>query len=241
MSAARRASISDRAMTSRPSPPALSDRIGAVRARIAAACERAGRSPDHVTLIAVTKTHSADAIAAAYSAGLRDFGENRVQEALPKIEALRDAGITPRWHLVGHLQTNKVRSAVEAFDILHSVDSERLARAISERALQPVPVLLEVNAGGEQSKFGVAPQEAGTLAEIIGELPNVELRGLMTVAPRVEDPEDARPVFRLLRELRDAIGVRDLSMGMTDDFEVAIEEGSTMVRVGRAIFGARAT
>jgi pyridoxal phosphate enzyme (YggS family) len=231
--------MSANTMASDATPATLASRIAAVRERIARSCERAGRSPDDVTLIAVTKTHGADPIAAACAAGLRDFGENRVQEALPKIAALRDAGITPRWHLVGHLQTNKVRAAIDAFDILHSVDSERLARVISERAAQPVPVLLEVNTGGEQSKFGVAPQEAGTLAEIIGGLPNVELRGLMTVAPQTDHPEDARPAFSLLRQLRDAIGLRELSMGMTDDFEVAVEEGSTFVRVGRAIFGDR--
>jgi hypothetical protein len=217
----------------------LEQRIAAVRARIEAACARSGRAPSDVTLVAVTKTHRADVIAAAFAAGMRDFGENRVQEAVPKISELRGRGIAPRWHLVGHLQTNKVAAAIEAFDILHGVDSERLARAISERATRPVPVFLEVNAGGEPSKFGVAPQEAGTLAEIIGGLPNVELRGLMTVAPRTDHPEDLRPVFRRLRELRHAIGLRELSMGMTDDFEIAIEEGSTLVRVGRAIFGAR--
>ncbi len=211
-----------------------------MRARIDAACDRAGRLRADVTLIAVSKTHPESIIAAAYAAGLRDFGENRVQEALPKIESLRGAGVTPRWHLIGHLQTNKIRAAIEGFDILHSIDSERLARAISERAVRPVSVLIEVNVGGEASKFGVAPEDAPKLAEGIGGLPNIDLRGLMTVAPQTDDPEGVRPVFRKLREMRDAIGLPELSMGMTDDFEVAVEEGSTLVRVGRALFGARA-
>lgn len=211
-----------------------------MRARIDRACDRAGRPRADVTLIAVSKTHPASIIAAAYAAGLRDFGENRVQEALPKIERLRGEGVTPRWHLIGHLQTNKIRAAIEGFDILHSIDSERLARAISERAERPVSVLIEVNVGGEASKFGVAPEDAPKLAEGIGALPNIDLRGLMTVAPQADDPEGVRPVFRKLREMRDAIGLTELSMGMTDDLEVAVEEGSTLVRVGRALFGARA-
>jgi pyridoxal phosphate enzyme (YggS family) len=217
----------------------LAARIAAVRARIDAACDRAGRARGGVTLIGVTKTHSAEVVGAALAAGLCDFGENRVQEALPKIDASISYRQSITWHLLGHLQTNKVTVAARAFDILHSVDSERLARAISERAAHPVAVLLEVNAGGEASKFGVTPAEAGKLAEHIGALPNIELRGLMTVAPQADDPEDVRPVFRFLRELRNAIGLQELSMGMTDDFEVAVEEGSTMVRVGRAIFGSR--
>lgn len=214
-------------------------RLDVVRARIVAACKRAGRDSASVTLIGVTKTHPTSAIAAACDAGLRDVGENRVQEALPKIDELRTAGTTPRWHLIGHLQTNKVKAAIGRFDILHSVDSEWLARTISERAARPVSVLIEVNVAGEASKFGVAAQDAGKLARRIGGLPNIDLRGLMTVAPQADDPEGVRPVFRELRALRDAIGLHELSMGMTDDFEIAIEEGSTLVRVGRAIFGAR--
>ncbi len=218
----------------------IATRIEKVQARIDAACDRAGRQRADVTLIAVSKTHSAASVAAAYVAGIRDFGENRVQEALPKIESLRVEGVAPRWHLIGHLQTNKLRAAIEAFDILHSIDSERLARAISERAPRPVSVMIEVNIAGEASKFGVPPEDAPKLAERIGRLPNVDLRGLMTVAPQTDDPESVRPVFRKLCEIRDAIGLRELSMGMTDDFEVAVEEGSTLVRVGRALFGARA-
>lgn len=204
---------------------------------MAAACERAGRDPYDVTLIAVTKTHAVSRVAAAAACGLRDFGENRIQEALPKIAALGVPGV--RWHLIGHLQTNKINAALDAFDILHGIDSERLARAISERAKRPIAMMLEVNVAGEASKFGVPPEDAGRIAGAIGRMPNIDLRGLMTVAPPASNAEDVRPVFRQLRELRDAIGLRDLSMGMTDDYGVAIEEGATFVRVGRAIFGAR--
>jgi pyridoxal phosphate enzyme (YggS family) len=192
-----------------------------------------------VTLVAVSKTHPASRIAEACAAGQRDFGENRVQEGASKIDALRADGVTATWHLLGPLQTNKVRAALNLFDILHGVDSLRIAKAISDRAERPVRVFLEVNAGGEASKHGVAPEGAGVVASAIGRLPNIELVGLMTVAPIADDPEDVRPVFRKLRQLRDAIGLRELSMGMTDDFEVAVEEGATVVRVGRAIFGPR--
>ena len=214
--------------------------VAEVNARIASAAERAGRAPGDITLVAISKTHATEVVAAAFAAGLRDFGENRVQEAAAKVIALREQGIRPRWHLVGHLQRNKAASAIDLFDILHSVDSERLAEAISAAAARPVRVLIEVNVAGEDTKFGVAPEAVSKLAARIGNLPHLELAGLMTVAPRVDDPEDVRPVFRALRQLRDAAGLRELSMGMTDDFEVAVEEGSTLVRVGRAIFGARA-
>ncbi len=217
----------------------LAARIAAVRARIEAACARAGRDPGAVTLIGVSKTRGAATIAAAHAAGLRDFGENRVQEAAQKIDTLRAAGISPAWHLVGHLQTNKVRAALGLFAILHGVDSERLAAVISRTARRPARVLLQVNMAGEASKHGADPAAAAALAERIARLPNVDLAGLMTVAPRADNPEDVRPVFRRLRLLRDALGLRELSMGMTDDFEVAVQEGATLVRVGRAIFGER--
>jgi len=217
----------------------IAENLARVRERIAAACARAGRSPDEVTLIGVSKGFPAEAVAEALNAGLEDAGENRIQEAVEKIEALAALGRRPRWHLVGHLQTNKVKTAAGLFAIIHSVDSVRLAEAISRRAREPVPILLEVNVAQEASKFGFAPQEvAGALGEM-APLPNLEVRGLMTVAPLAGDPEAVRPVFRRLRELRDALGLRELSMGMTDDFEVAIEEGATMVRIGRAIFGER--
>jgi hypothetical protein len=225
--------------SARSSPPEIAGRLAGVRARIDAACARAGRSPRDITLVGVSKQQPASAIRAAFDAGLRDFGENRVQEAAQKIEELRALGIAPRWHLIGHLQRNKAAAAISLFDILHSVDSERVAEAIDAHADRRVPVLLEVNVAGEPAKFGVAPAELPALAERIGRLPRIELLGLMTVAPQVANPEDVRPVFRRLRELGDTVGLPELSMGMTDDFEVAIEEGSTLVRVGRAIFGAR--
>jgi pyridoxal phosphate enzyme (YggS family) len=187
----------------------------------------------------VSKTHAASKIRDAYAAGQRHFGENRVQEGAAKIDELRAAGIVPTWHLLGHLQTNKVKAALGLFDILHGVDSERLASVIGARAEAPVRIFLEVNVAGEDTKSGVAPSAAASVAEAIGRIPNIELMGLMTVAPMVDDPEDVRPVFRTLRELRDAIGLAELSMGMTDDYEVAVEEGATFVRVGRAIFGPR--
>ena len=217
----------------------IADNLRRVRERVAAACERAGRSPDEVTIVGVGKTFPPEAIAEACRAGLADIGENRVQEALRKIPLVEAHGLHPRWHLVGHLQTNKAKTAVSLFAIIHSVDSLHLAEALSKRADQPVPVLLEVNVAGEASKFGFAPEEVAQAYRRIAALPNLDLQGLMTVAPFVTDPEEVRPVFRRLRELRDELGLRELSMGMTDDFEVAIDEGATMVRIGRAIFGPR--
>jgi hypothetical protein len=218
----------------------IADNLTVVRARIAAACERAGRAPEDVTLIAVSKTFGADALAAAFAAGQRDFGENRVQEALPKIEAIAARGLEARWHLVGHLQSNKAKAAAGRFAVIHSVDSIRLAQELSRRAHRTA-VLLEVNVAQEESKFGFAPEEVAPALSSIANLPHLEVRGLMTVAPDAGDPEAVRPVFRKLRELRDALGLHELSMGMSNDYEVAIEEGATMVRVGRAVFGERAS
>ena len=206
---------------------------------MAAACRRAGRSPDEVTLVGVSKGVPAQRVAEAHAAGLQDMGENRVQEAAEKIEALAAQGVLPRWHLVGHLQTNKAKTVTGLFAILHSVDSVRLAQALSRRAREPLPILLEVNVAQEASKFGFTPQEVASALRSIVDLPNLDVRGLMTVAPQTDQPESVRPVFQRLRELRDELGLRELSMGMTNDFEVAIEEGATMVRVGRAIFGER--
>jgi pyridoxal phosphate enzyme (YggS family) len=219
----------------------IADNLRSVRERAAAACERAGRSPDEVTIVGVSKTFPAALVVEACRAGLTDTGENRVQEAAAKIPAVEALGSSPRWHLVGHLQTNKVKTALGLFDIIHSVDSVRLAELISRQAanLAVRPILLEVNVAGEASKFGLRPKETGRALEGIARLPGLAVQGLMTVAPMVDDPEEVRPVFRELRRLRDALGLRDLSMGMTDDFEVAIEEGATIVRIGRAIFGAR--
>jgi len=210
-----------------------------VRRRIAAACDRAGRSPDEVTLVAVTKNVAVPSIEAAYNAGVRHFGENRVQEAVPKVERFARLRPAITWHMVGHLQTNKAKTAVDVFDIIHSVDSVRLAEALSRRSRRKLPVLIEVNIAGEASKGGFSPSATAGAVQAIARLRNIEVGGLMTVAPWVDDPAEVRPVFRRLRQLRDALGLSHLSMGMTDDFEVAVEEGATMVRIGRAIFGER--
>ena len=214
--------------------------LAAVRARIERACDRAGRDAASVTLIAVSKTFPVEAVRAAIAAGATDIGENRVQEAAAKRPLCDAADVRAAWHLIGRLQTNKVRSALQTFDILHSIDSDHLAAAISHHAQHPIDLLIEVNVAGEGSKSGYAPEDVLAAVERIAALPNLHVRGLMMVAPAVNDPEDVRPVFRRLRALRDAAGLADLSMGMTGDFEVAIEEGATMVRVGRAIFGTRA-
>ena len=210
-----------------------------VRARIDRACEKVGRSPEEVTLVAVTKTAAPPAIRAAFQAGITHFGENRVQEAESKLEQLSDMRAHVTWHMIGHLQTNKAKKAVEIFDIIQSVDSLRLAEALSQRLERKLPILIEVNVSGEATKSGYAPAEVPQALTEIRSLPNTAIKGLMTIAPLVSDPEEVRPVFRRLRELRDSLGLDGLSMGMTDDFEVAIEEGATMVRIGRAIFGER--
>ena len=207
--------------------------------RIARACEKAGRSPDEVTLVAVTKTVDAAAIEAAFNAGVRDFGESRVQEAKPKIEQLQrlKPGIT--WHMVGHLQTNKAKTAADIFDIIHSVDSFKLARTLNDCSQKKLPILIQVNVSAEATKSGFQLPEVKDAVKQIGQLPNLEIQGLMTIAPWVDNAEEVRPVLRQMRQLRDSLGLRHLSMGMSDDFEVAIEEGATLVRIGRAIFGER--
>lgn len=218
--------------------------VAAVRGRIAAAAARAGRDPAAVRLIAVTKTMPAELCAAAVASGVVDLGENRVQEGLAKAAELDggvQVGARPRWHLLGHLQTNKVRPAVATFGMIQSIDSVRLAEAISRATGGTVAVLLEVNVAGEAAKFGFAPEDVGAAFERIAGLRHIDVRGLMTVAPQVEDAEDVRPVFRRLRELAMALRLPELSMGMTGDFEVAVEEGATMVRIGRALFGTRPT
>ncbi len=207
--------------------------------RIAQAAGRAGRSPDEVIIIAASKGVEARAIEAALRAGIRHIGENRVQEARAKMERLSALEPHPIWHMVGHLQRNKVKTAVQLFDIIDSVDSVRLAEAISHRATKAVPVLLQVNVSEEGKKSGFSVAEIFGAVEEIARLPGLEIKGLMTIAPLVPDAEEVRPVFRRLRQLRDALGLEHLSMGMTDDFEVAVEEGATMVRIGRAIFGER--
>jgi pyridoxal phosphate enzyme (YggS family) len=224
-------------------PEAVAD----VWRRIEAAAARSLRDPSDIKLVAVTKTVDAPRIAEAIGAGVTCIGENRVQEAARKFaEALPPV----EKHLVGHLQTNKVKKAVELFDMIQSVDSYRLAREVSNRceaAGSPMDVLIEVNTSGEESKFGLDPEEVVPAVEEIASLGGIRVVGLMTVGAFLPDPEDVRPCFRLLREVRDRIEERvvpgvamdHLSMGMTDDFEVAIEEGATIVRIGRAIFGER--
>lgn len=219
-------------------------RVARVQARIAEAAARSGRRPEEVTLVAVTKGVDLPRIRAALACGITDLGENRVQETTPKVAAL---GRVARWHMVGHLQRNKVRQAISLFDVVHSLDSQRLAAEISQHATRPVDVLLQVNVAGEAQKFGIPPEEISAVVPVIAALPSIRLVGLMTIAPQTEDPETVRPVFRRLRELRDALvpvrseqsPLSELSMGMSDDFEVAVEEGATLVRIGRAVFGAR--
>lgn len=225
----------------------LQENYSQVKARIRAACERAGRSRSEVTLIAVSKTKPASMIEEIYSYGQRDFGENKVQELTEKYDVL-PADI--RWHLIGHLQRNKVKYIVDKACLIHSVDSLRLAQAIQEQAEKKgvtVSVLIEVNVAGEESKFGVSVEEAPALAEEIAKLGNLSLQGLMTIAPYVPDPEDNRDIFRQLKKLSvdiaakniDNVTMNILSMGMTNDYEVAVEEGATLVRVGTGIFGER--
>lgn len=231
----------------------ISENIAAVREQIARAARRAGRDADGIALMAVTKTHPADRIGEAYAAGLRLFGENRVQEFGGKAAALADLDAA-QWHMIGHLQTNKASKAAELFGAVDSVDSVKLAEKLDASARsfgKKLGVLIEVNVGGEAAKSGVAPdsRELEELLAAAARLPALEFRGLMTVPPYMDDPEGARPYFRRLRELRDVIarrklpgvGMDMLSMGMSHDFGVAIEEGSSCVRVGTAIFGARET
>ncbi len=217
----------------------IRDNVGEVQASIARAADRAGRSPDDITLIAVTKTIGPQLIQQAFEAGVRHFGENRVQEAQQKLGLLSALDPPPAWHMVGHLQTNKARLATQLFDTIHSVDSLRLAQAISRSAGRDLPVLVQVNVAGEATKSGFPADEAGTAVEQISRLPHIRVTGLMTIAPLTANPEEVRPVFRQLRALRDSLGLEHLSMGMTDDYEVAIQEGATMLRIGRAIFGER--
>ena len=226
----------------------IADRLAGVRERIAAAARSAGRDPSSILLIAVSKTFPIEAVREAYAAGHRDFGENKVQEGLQKIVSSADLPI--RWHLLGHLQTNKARKTAPAFATIHSVDSVELLRKLDAAAAEAgrtPELLIQVDLAGEATKFGVAPGEVPPLLEAAAALTSAQVVGLMTLPPVPESPEDARPYFKRLRALRDewlAAGVpapmlRELSMGMSADFEVAVQEGSTMVRVGTAIFGSR--
>ena len=225
----------------------LEDNINNVKERIENTCRKIGRDSNLVILVAVSKTIPAEIIKAAIKNGIGHIGENRVQEAENKFNQM---GRIATWHLVGHLQTNKVKKALQVFDSIDSVDSFQLAQEISKYSVQlgrTVNCLIEVNTSGESSKFGVTPDKTLELAKKIALLPAIQIKGLMTIGAFLPDPEDVRPCFKLLRELRDNIESIDvenvemkyLSMGMTDDFEVAIEEGANMIRVGRAIFGER--
>lgn len=227
-----------------PSTDHLRERLERVRARIADAAERADRDPSGISLVAVSKTFSVEVVRAAIDAGANDLGENRAQELKEKTLALGDAA---HWHFVGPLQTNKVRIVVGAADLIHSVDREELAEVISRRALSAgitQKVLVEVNLSGEAAKHGIPPSGALALLQAVHELDGIDVKGLMTMAPYSEDAETSRPYFRQLAELRDRAvafvpGAGDLSMGMSRDFEIAVEEGATLVRVGEAIFGHR--
>lgn len=211
-----------------------------VRGRIRQACQRVKRDPDSVSLVCVTKGVSPERIEEALACGVRDIGENRVQEALSKHPKIRP-GI--RWHLIGHLQRNKAKAAVELFDVIHSADSLEIIQALEKQAQKALEVLVEVNVSEEGTKYGCKPEETEPLAEALLACKRLHFSGLMTMAPYSQDPESSRPVFRRLREIRDRLGRRfsagdlHLSMGMSQDFEVAVEEGATFVRVGTAIFG----
>jgi pyridoxal phosphate enzyme (YggS family) len=224
----------------------FSDNLQRIQERIRAACQRAGRAPESVILQAVSKNQPPEAIRAAAELGLAIFGENRVQEAKVKIPQCPGR---LRWHMIGHLQSNKCRDAVHFFEMIQSVDSLALAREIdkcADKAAKTMPILLEVNVAGESSKFGYGPEQLLAELEQINALKKIEIHGLMTVAPWSTEPEKVRPVFRKLRELKErceqilGAPLPQLSMGMSGDFEIAIEEGSTLIRVGTAIFGPRA-
>lgn len=210
----------------------IADNLAEVESRISAACRRAGRKRSDVTLVAVSKTFGADRVDEAIAAGVTHIGENRVQEARDKKPLVRG---TARWHLIGHLQSNKAKDAVRIFDVIETVDSVELAQKIARASDAARDVLLQVNVGDEPQKSGVATEDVSNVVQQIRAVEGINMIGLMAIPP-IGDP---RKHFRRLRELRDAVGLEQLSMGMSEDFEIAIEEGSTMVRIGRAIFGAR--
>jgi pyridoxal phosphate enzyme (YggS family) len=223
----------------------IKENIAAVRERIQKAAARTGRT-DAITLVAVTKNHPVEYVEEAAACGITDVGENRVQEALGKMEQFRG---TLKWHLIGHLQTNKAKAAVEHFDLIHSVDSEHLLKAVDKAAAglgKVQDILLQVNVAREESKFGMEVEDFPSMLELAAQLTNVRVQGLMCIAPNYEKVEDVRPVFRIARALYEEMQgkfpagqIQYLSMGMTHDFEIAIEEGANVVRVGTAIFGER--
>jgi len=203
---------------------------------IRTAAKKAGRRPEEIRLICVTKEAKSAQILDALSNGAKELGENRVKEAVLKHRAI---GVNAIWHLIGHLQTNKVKDSLSMFELIHSVDSIKLARCIDKEAKRIgkiQKILIEVNVSGEQTKFGISPEDLGEVLESLKDLKNIEINGLMTVTPLTDQAEDSRPYFRVLRELRDKYKLKELSMGMTQDYGVAIEEGATMVRIGSAIF-----
>jgi len=224
-------------------PGSVGENLQAVRQTITRSAERAGRDPREIVLVAVTKTFPVERIREALAVGLRILGENRVQEALPKIEEIGPANVD--WHLIGHLQTNKVKFIEGRFRMVQSLDAVGLVEALDRRIQSPLDVLVEVNVAEEPQKTGVLPADLGAVVNAVTAAHHLRLRGLMTVAPMVPDPETVRPVFRQLRLLRDKTSERlgvvlpVLSMGMTDDYATAVEEGATMLRLGRAIFGPR--
>jgi pyridoxal phosphate enzyme (YggS family) len=226
----------------------IAENVQKVQERIRKACERAGRDAQSVRLIAVTKTFGVEKIREAVEAGIRDVGENFVQELRKKRQALNDQSI--RWHFVGHLQSNKVRYIADYIYLIHSLDHRSVAEEVDKRGARsgrPINVLVEVNTSGEKTKFGVLPESTAEFLKSIAGFRNLRVKGLMTIGPFLPNPEDSRPAFRTLRELRDEVAkagienveMTELSMGMTNDFEVAIEEGATMIRIGTAIFGPR--
>ena len=225
----------------------LADKLNLVKKNIEEACDTAGRSPQEVTLIAVSKTKPVEMLKEAYDAGARVFGENKVQEIVDKYDQMPS---DVQWHMIGHLQRNKVKYIIDKVDLIHSVDSVRLAETIDKEAEKHgviANILIEVNVAKEESKFGLMPEEVPEFVEKIAGFPHIRVKGLMTIAPFVENPEENRPIFAHLRKLSvdiakkniDNITMSILSMGMTNDYQVAIEEGATMVRVGTGIFGAR--
>lgn len=223
----------------------LAERLAALHQRIATACARAGRAPDGVTLLAVSKAQPLAALAEAWRAGVRDFAENYLQEALPRIAALPRDGL--RWHFIGPLQSNKTAEVAARFDWVHGVDREKVARRLSDQrpdTLPPLNVCVQVNISGEPGKAGVAPADAAALCRAVAALPRLRLRGLMAIPAPLKKGDSPREPYRRLRELRDALTrggleLDALSAGMSDDFEAAIAEGSTMIRIGTALFGAR--
>lgn len=231
-----------------PERAAIAENVELVRKRIARAAERAGRRAEDITLVAVSKTFPVDAIRAAYDAGLRHFGENRVQEFESKYEQLDGFCDHVAWHLIGHLQSNKVRRAAELFERIDSIDTFSLANKLDAAAAdrqKRMPILVEANLGGEKTKSGVSENELGSMTRELAQLKHLELLGLMAIPPFFDDPERARPYFKKLREMQESVSnelgrsLPVLSMGMSHDFEIAVEEGATEVRVGTAIFGER--